>query len=191
MASPDVREPKWIYCWKRTGIGCSCLCGALSNKYYSKRQCGPRAHFPPRPRQTTWHTDITDGISPQHVPQTVTRCNHVTPSSIDTNTHPAHQRHATNTHSHIPNGTGPRNHTFHRGWAKPNGTVTPNTYFRHTVCHTLDAAQRKTLLALQVCQLSPRPPRSYSPYYICTNQLPVLRQQRCPHYIRALQNCQF
>ena len=56
--------------------------------------------------------------------------------SHDTTNQPAHQRHAAFIPAcfTLPRGTAPRKHTPDQARANPNGTATPRTYFRHTVC---------------------------------------------------------
>lgn len=51
----------------------------------------------PRPRQSAWHSDITNAISPHGVPET--RHNNVTPSLVESANHPAPQRQPTLTPS--------------------------------------------------------------------------------------------
>ena len=79
-----------------------------------------QTHFPPRPRKSAWHCDITNFISPHGLP-----------------THYKQSYHTIRPCFALPSGTAPRKRTFHQGRANPHGTATSRTSFRHTVCpHT-------------------------------------------------------
>ena len=106
----------------------------------------PQWHFPPRPRKTERHSDITNIIWPHGVPQT--RYNNVTPSLVDAANHPAPKRHAEFTPASFPSpsATDSRKRTLNRGCTKPHGTATSQTYFGHTACHRLDT----TMLCISI-----------------------------------------
>ena len=92
-----------------------------------------QTHFPPRPRKSAWHCDITNVIGHAHCPHTIEA---IIPR--DTANNPAHQRHAAFTPAcfALPSGTAPRKRTFHQGHANPRHCDITDV-FRHTVCpHT-------------------------------------------------------
>ena len=91
-----------------------------------------QTHFPPRPRKSAWHCDITNVMSPHGPPHT--RSKHI---SHDTTNHPAHQRHAAFTHQHVSRSPEARRHanTLPTKAAQiPMALRHHERNFRHTVC---------------------------------------------------------
>ena len=110
-------------------LGHSCRSPATCRVYTSMFRApqwhgATETHFPPRPRKSAWHCDITNVIS-------ATRSAHTLEANIahaPTN-HPAHQRHAAFTPAcfALPSGTAPHKRTSHQGRANLHGTTTSRT----------------------------------------------------------------
>ena len=93
-----------------TLVGRSCRSPATRGVYTSMFRAplwhgATQTHFPPRPRKSAWHCDITNVMSPHGPPHT--RSKHI---SHDTTNHPAHQRHAAFTHQHVSRSPEARRH---------------------------------------------------------------------------------
>ena len=111
-----------------------------------------QTHFPPRPRNSQWHCDITSVISPHGLPITL-EAN----MSHDTTNHPAHQRHAAFTSPcfPLPSGVARRHaNTLSTKAVQTNGTATSRTSCRHTVCPHTRYTRLPPRITLRVCKTS-------------------------------------
>ena len=117
-----------------------------------------QTQFPPRPRKSAWHCDITDVVRHTVCPHTEAILAH------DTANHPAHQRHAAFTPAcfALPSGTAPRKRSFHKGRPNPHGTAASRTYFATRSAHTLEASLSHDTARYRHSSRSPATRRVYA-----------------------------